>query len=369
MYTLLHQMAVPPVLFASRRFASVDALRGLSVAAMLVVNNPGDWSFVYAPLRHAQWHGCTPADLIFPFFLFVAGVSLNISLAPRLGAGAAPSKLGRALLWRALRIITLGLVLHLLAWWALSTGHFRPLGVLQRIGLCVLACGWLVLHATPRLQWTVIIALLLGYWVLMAVGGTFEPWINLASRIDAAVLGEHAHVFDVTTGRAHDPEGLLSTLPAIATTLLGARAGEWLRAGAMRRLLVAGLSGIALGLLWSTAFPLNKNLWTSSYVLWTTGWAALVLALFHWLMDVRGWPAIGNGLGRNAIAVYAGAAAFVYVLIGFDWLGPLYQITTASWMTPFLGPTAASLTWALAFTAAWWLLAWWFDRRGVYLKI
>jgi predicted acyltransferase len=362
-------MAMAPVLSASRRFVAVDALRGLTVAAMLVVNNPGDWGFVYAPLRHASWHGCTPTDLIFPFFLFVAGASLSLSLVPRLDAGAARSGLDRALLWRALRIIALGLALHALAFWALSAGHFRPMGVLQRIGLCVLASGWLVMHASPRIQWIVIAALMLGYWGLMAWGGSLEPWVNLASRIDAVVLGEHAYLFDAAAGRAHDPEGLLSTLPAIATTLLGARAGAWLRSGAMPRLVVAGVTSVALALLWSTVFPLNKNLWTSSYVLWTAGWASLVLALFHWLVEGRGWPAIGRSLGRNAIAVYAGSAALVYLLIRLGWLGPLYQTAIANWMTPWPGPTVASLTWALAFTAAWWLLAWWLDRRQLYFKI
>ena len=360
---------MPLVLSASRRFASVDALRGLSVAAMLVVNNPGDWIFVYAPLRHASWHGCTPTDLIFPFFLFVAGLSLNLSLTPRLEAGAARAELDRALFSRALRIIALGLGIHALAFWAASAEHFRPLGVLQRIGVCVLACGWLLIHARPRIQWMVIAALLPGYWGLMAWGGTFEPWINLASRIDAAVLGQHAFEVDAATGRAHDPEGLLSTLPAIATTLLGARAGAWLRSGATSRLITAGLSSVALGLLWSTVFPLNKNLWTSSYVLWTAGCAAVVLALFHALMDVRRWPAIGRSLGRNAIAVYAGSAALVYLLIGCGWLGPLYESAIASWMRPWLGPTAASLTWALAFTGAWWLLALGLDRRRIYFKV
>ena len=362
-------MAVPLTLPPPVRLASVDALRGLTVAAMLIVNTPGDWSHVYAPLRHATWHGCTPTDLIFPFFLFVAGISLTLSLAPRLAAGVSRAELARALSWRALRIIALGLALHALAWWAVSAEHFRPMGVLQRIGLCVLISGWLLVCTRPRTQWVIVAALLAGYWLLLVSGGTLAPWTNLASRIDASVLGQHAYEFDVATGRAHDPEGILSTLPAIATTLLGVRAGDWLRSGSTRNLLVLGFGGIVAGLVWSTMFPLNKNLWTSSYVLWSAGWASLALALFHELIDRRGWPSIGRSLGVNAIAVYAGSAALIYVLIAFGWLDPLYQALFARLMTPWFSPYAASLMWALAFTAFWWLVAWALDRRRVYLKI
>ena len=295
-------MAVPLPLSPGQRLASVDALRGLTVAAMLIVNNPGDWGHVYAPLRHAEWHGCTFTDLIFPLFLFVAGVSLSLSLSPRLEAGARGRDLDAALAWRALKIIALGLAIHALAGWAVSAEHFRPMGVLQRIGLCVLGSGWLLIHTQPRIQWVVIAALLLGYWSLIVWGGTFEPWLNLASRIDALLLGPHAYEFDASTGRAHDPEGLLSTLPAIATTLLGVRAGDWLRRGETRALIALAAAGLAGGLLWSSVFPFNKNLWTSSYVMWTAGWAALALVIFHELIDHRGGHV---GLEHAADALFA----------------------------------------------------------------
>jgi predicted acyltransferase len=343
-------------------------LRGLTVAAMLVVNNPGDWNHVYAPLRHAAWHGCTLTDLIFPLFLFVAGVSITLSIGARLAAGATPGALHRALTRRALRIIALGLALHGLAWWALSQEHFRPMGVLQRIGLCVLVSGWLAIYARPRAQWGAVAVLLLGYWMLLSWGGTVEPWINLASRLDTLILGRHAYQFDALTGRAHDPEGLLSTLPAIATTLLGVRAGEWLKAGDRRRLLALAIGALVCGLLWSSVLPLNKNLWTSSYVLWTAGWACLALLVLNELIDRRGWPAFGRSLGVNAIAVYAGSAALVYLLIACGWLGSL-QLFVARPLTRAFGPQATSLVWALIFTACWWLIAWTLDRRRIYFKI
>src|SRR5690606_33518591 len=178
-------------------------------------------------------------------------------------AGDNRGRLRRAVLWRAARIIGLGLLLHVVAWWLLDKEHFRPWGVLQRIGLCFAVAGLLALHLRARGQWRCVGALLLGYWGLLACFGGFEPWTNLASRIDAAMLGPHVYLFDPATGRGHDPEGLPSTLPAIATTLLGLRAGDWLRRGDVCRLCIAAAAALALGGLWSLAFPINKNLWTS----------------------------------------------------------------------------------------------------------
>ena len=354
---------------STRRFASVDALRGLTVAAMLLVNDPGDWGHVYWPLEHSEWNGCTPTDLVFPFFLFIVGVSIALGIVPLMEGGADRSALQRALLWRAARIVGVGLLLHLAAWWLLDKDHFRPWGVLQRIGLCFAVAGLLALHANVRAQWTCLAALLLGYWALLASTGGFEPWTNLASRIDAAMLGPHVYLFDPATGRGHDPEGLLSTLPAIATTLLGLRAGAWLRRGDLRRLCIAAVAALALGALWSLMFPLNKNLWTSSYVLWTGGWAMLALAACHVLVDVRGWPALGRSFGVNAIAAYAGSALMVYVLAALGWWAPIYRIAFADWMTPLFGPYVPSLAFALAFVALWWLVVAWMGHRGWRMRI
>ncbi|MGH8084831.1 MAG: acyltransferase family protein [Lysobacter sp.] len=353
----------------SRRFASVDAMRGLTVAAMLLVNTPGDWGHVYGPLLHSQWHGCTPTDLVFPFFLFIVGVSIALAIVPRMESGVGRGDLQRALLWRFARIVGIGLLLHLTAWWLLDTDHFRPWGVLQRIGLCFGVAGLLALHTRARVQWLCLIVLLLGYWGLLAWTGGFEPWTSLASRIDTAMLGPHAYLFDPATGHGHDPEGLLSTLPAIATTLLGLRAGDWLRHGHVRRLCLAGVTALALGALWSQVLPFNKNLWTSSYVLWTGGWAMLALAACHVLVDVHGWPALGRSFGVNAIAAYAGSALMVYVFAALGWWEPIYRIGFSGWMTPSFGPTLPSLAFALAFVALWWGIVRWMDRCGWHPKI
>jgi predicted acyltransferase len=351
------------------RFASVDALRGITVAAMLLVNNPGDWGHVYAPLLHAHWHGCTPTDLIFPMFLFIVGVSITLALVPRLERGDAPAAMTRTVLVRAARIIGLGLLLHLCALWAFDLAHYRVMGVLQRIGLCFAAAGLLALHARPRTQWLVLASLLVGYGALLAAGGSYEPFVNLASRIDHALLGVHAYQLDPASGRGHDPEGLVSTLGALATTVLGMRAGDWLRRGDSRALWLAGAIAMALGLAWSWWQPFNKNLWTPSYVLWTGGIACWVLAVVHWLVDRKGLPALGRAFGVNAIAAYAGSAFMLYALVAGGWLEPLYRVGFAGWMTPKFGPFVPSLAFAIAFVVVWWVVVRVLDARRIHFKI
>lgn len=340
------------------RLATVDALRGLTVAAMLVVNDPGDWGHVFAPLEHAAWHGCTPTDLIFPLFLFIVGVSIAL---------AGPTT-DRAVVWRALRIVALGLLLHAVAHWAMGTREFRPMGVLQRIGVCYGGAALLARHTRARTQWGVFAAILVGYGALLAWGGALTPTDNLASRIDTALLGRFAYAFDATTGRGHDPEGLLATLPALATMLLGVRAGAWLRAGAVRALCVAALVALLLGAAWSLWQPLNKQLWTSSFVLWSGGWALALLVLAHALVDRLGAPPWGRAFGVNAIAAYAGAWLMTCALEGLHWGTPLYAQGFA-WLAPALTAEGASLAYALAFTAFWWVLMRGLAQRGVRLRI
>ena len=351
------------------RLASVDVLRGLTVAAMLLVNNPGDWGHVYAPLLHASWHGFTPTDLIFPLFLFIVGVSISLALGRQLERGRAPSALIRPVLARAARIIGLGLLLHLCAWWAFDLEHYRVMGVLQRIGLCYLLAAAVMLYAPARVQWALLVALLLGYWGLLAAGGSLQPMDNVASRVDTALLGVHAYQYDPATGRGHDPEGLVSTLGAMASTLLGLRAGDWLRHGQRRALLAATLATMGLALLWQAWLPFNKNLWTPSYVLWTGGLAMALLLLAHGLVDRRGWPAWGRSFGVNAIAAYAGSAFMLYALAALGWLDPLYRHGFADWMTPRFGPYLPSLAHAVAFVALWWGIVRWLDARKFYFKL
>lgn len=346
------------------RFASVDVLRGLAVAAMLLVNHPGDWGHVYAPLEHAQWNGCTPTDLIFPVFLFVVGVSIALAMANVPGdAVAHRALLGKAWL-RALRLVLLGLALHAVAMWAYDNSYFRPWGVLQRIGLCFGIAASAQLYLRPRGQWIAIVALLLGYWALLATTGGLAEWDNIASRLDAWMLGPNAYRFDPATQRGHDPEGLLATLPSIATTLLGIRAGAWLRERGNAALLPAAAVALALGWLWAQALPWNKNLWTPSYVAWSAGWALLLLAACHWMFDLRGLPPLGRSMGINAIVAYAGSWLMACVLERFGLLGALYRDAMQPAIAPLLGDKAASLAFAVIFIAFWWLAMWAMRRKG-----
>lgn len=353
---------------SARRFDSVDALRGITVAAMLLVNNPGDWSHVYAPLLHAHWHGCTPTDLIFPFFLFVVGVSIALGIVPRVEAGGELGRLRGRIARRALKILLLGLALHAVAMWCLDKPHFRPWGVLQRIGLCFFAAGLLATWVKPLQLGLLAIGILLADWTLMAPSG-YAPLTNLASRVDTALLGSLVYEFDPATGMGHDPEGLLSTLPALSTTLLGVLAGQWLRQGRSAWLPVAGLIALVLGAAWSPWLPFNKNLWTPSFVLWTAGWALLVLWALHQLIDRRGWPPLGKAFGINAITVYGGSALMVYVLAGLGWWEALYRVGFADWMTPRFGPYVPSLVFALVFVGLWWCVAKCMQRAGLIVKV
>ncbi|MBT2766958.1 DUF1624 domain-containing protein [Stenotrophomonas sp. ISL-67] len=351
---------------ASSRMGSIDALRGLTVAAMLLVNNPGDWNHVYAPLLHAEWHGFTPTDLIFPLFLFIAGVSMAFSLVPRAADPTARPALGRTLLQRALRILLAGALLHVLAWWLFDLPAYRIWGVLQRIALCVAVVGMLAIHARQRTQWWVLGGLLLAYAALLRGADTLEPWLNPVSRADTALFAPFLYRYDAITRLGHDPEGLLSSAGAIATTLLGLIAGRWLRAGSVGALAGLGLVLLGGGLLLAPVLPFNKNLWTPSYVLWTGGLSIAALLLAHLLVDRYHWPALGRRFGVNAIAAYLGSSVMALVLIASGAWAACYAALARA--LPAM-PELASLLCAVGFVLFWWGGAWALDRRRVYLKI
>ncbi|HET7268342.1 MAG TPA: DUF5009 domain-containing protein, partial [Oleiagrimonas sp.] len=323
---------------------------------------------VFWPLDHAEWNGTTPTDFIFPMFLFVMGVSIALAILPRLEAGKATSVLRNAALWRAVRIVALGLAINVLAAWLLPGRDMRWCGVLQRIGICFAIAGMLAIYVRQRTWWIVIGALLAGYALILWFGGPLDKWVNIDDRVDTWVFGHYVWDFNSATGQGHDPEGLLSTLGALATSLLGLCAGVWLRKRRIRTLLIAAVTCIIAGYAWSFWIPLNKNLWTSSFVLWTAGFSALVLAAFHWMMDVRQWPPIGRRFGVNAITAYAGAEAMEVLLPATGLQAMLYTPLSAA-ITPWAGPYVASLTFAVLFVVLWWIIVWVMDRNRWYLKI
>jgi predicted acyltransferase len=373
---------------APPRLLSVDALRGLTVAAMVLVNNPGTWSAVYGPLQHAEWHGWTPTDMVFPFFLFVVGVSIPLALGPALERDA--SGLPVRVLRRAAVIFALGLLLHALPFFPLAT--LRIPGVLQRIAVCYLLAALLVGATRGARGWRVQAvtagALLVGYWLLMTKvaapgqeAGDLSPDGNLAGYVDRLVLGSR-HIWQAT--RVYDPEGILSTLPATATTLLGVLAGHWVRAGQVAGragaqivggLAVGGVAAAALGWLWGLSFPVNKPLWTSSYALLMAGLAALVLAACHWVIEVRdrrGWAAPFALLGVHALTLFflSSLMAKVLFIVRVGAGGPRLQ----TWLfehvfAPWASPVDASLAYALAYVLLWWALMWALDRSGLRLRV
>ena len=364
----------------SQRLVSLDAFRGLTIAAMILVNNPGSWGAVYPPLAHAQWHGWTPTDLIFPFFLFIVGVSMTFSFAKRLEASDR-SHLYRQVFRRAGIIYGLGLLLS--AFPDFDIGNLRYVGVLPRIAVVYLLTSLIVLNLPRRAQVWVFTGILLVYWALMKLvpvpgfgAGVLTPEGNLAGWIDSVLL----------PGRLYqgtwDPEGLLSTLPAIATALSGVFTGYWLQSGRgraeiARGMLVAGGLAVVAGLLWSPWFPINKNLWTSSYVLFSSGAALVCLATCYWLIDFKGyrrWAQPAVVLGVNAIAVFVLSGLVTRLLIRIHVPADPDPITLKQWIYETLfaswsSPMNASLAYAVAYLLFWWVLMALLYRREIFIKI
>lgn len=364
---------------------SLDLFRGATIAAMILVNNPGDGSTNYWPLKHAEWNGWTPTDLVFPFFLFIVGVAMAYSFSSRLKRGEPRPKLLQHILWRGLILFSLGLFLNgfpnhyqLDSW--------RVYGVLQRIAICYVIVGTLALFTTKRAWIAVTIACLVSYWIIMRyvpVPGfgvpthnmpLLDPDRNLAAWLDRKLLA--GHLYDVT----RDPEGVISTIPALATCLLGLLTGDWLRSARSTRnklleMFVAGLVGVLAGELWNPWFPINKNLWTSSFVLFTTGSALVALSLSYWILDVQCWRGLWAKFflvfGMNPITAYVFAELIAHWIDrmtlkgGLTWQEALYRST----FEPLANPYQASLLYAITFVLMCWLAMWQLHRKRIFLKI
>ena len=362
-----------------QRLLSLDVFRGLTMAAMVIVNNPGDWGTVYAPLLHAEWHGCTPTDLIFPFFLFIVGVSITLS---RKSAGWG------SILRRSAIIFALGLFLA--GYPRFNLDRWRIPGVLQRIAICYLvAAGIYRMTGSGRRRQSIVIGALaailaLAYWaVLMLVpppGGTagdLTPDGNLGAWLDRALMDGHLW------RPRWDPEGLLSTVPAISTTLLGILAGlclggEWTPSRKAGALALGGAAAAAIGLAWGVVFPINKSLWTSSYAFFTAGCASLLLSACYWAIDVKGWRRLTAPLvilGVNAITLFVGSGLLVKTLALIRVDGPEGRDIAVSrwaylnWFVPFAEPKNASLLHALANLLILFALLAWMYRRRLFLRV
>lgn len=367
---------------ASQRLLSLDVFRGLTIAGMILVNNPGSWSAIYWPLAHAEWHGWTPTDLIFPFFLFIVGVAMPFSFANRAKRGDSRGVLLKHSLFRALLIFAIGL--SMAAWPFFRLGTLRIPGVLQRIAVCYLFASLAFLFLGRRGRIVTAALLLLGYWAAMVLipvpgygAGRLDVEGNLAAFVDRLIL--LGHLWKPTW----DPEGPLSTFPAIATAILGTFLGEFLRkkpapGEAVRTMFLWGIAGLAAGQLWHFAFPINKNLWTSSYVIFTAGFACVLLAICYWLIDMKGWkgwaaPFVWYGMNPLALFVFSGLLAkemAIRKVVGTD--GALVTVKGyiyGNFFAPLASPKNASLLFALAYVGFWLAIAWILYRRKIFIKI
>lgn len=368
------------------RLISLDAFRGATIALMILVNTPGTWGHVYAPLRHAQWHGCTLTDLVFPFFLFIIGVSMRFSFEKYEFCKWGP--LFKKVVWRTITIFTIGLLLNAFPFvrqdWDWS--HFRIMGVLQRIALAYIMASFIVVRADIIGIVKISLGLLFGYWILLMGYGWYsglDPYAlksNLILIVDAYIFGEN-HLYG-GTGIPFDPEGLLSTIPSIVTVLIGFLVGTMIKTAEdhkdnTQRMAVLGALLIIFGWGWGFVFPINKQLWTSSYVLYTSGIATVVLAGLIWLVDVKGlktWTKPFVIFGANAIFLYATSSIWAKILLKIRFeldgkmisgYGYLYQTV----FQPFAGDLNGSFLFALFHVFMFWLILAWMYRKKIFIKI
>ena len=365
---------------APGRLQSLDAFRGFTIAAMVLVNNPGDWSTLYSQLAHAKWHGWTFTDWIFPFFLFIGGVSMALSLARQVHVdkGVLLAKLAK----RAALIFLIGFALNLIPAFDFST--VRIPGVLQRIALCTVLAAPIVVFFSWRGQLAWIAGLLTLYSVLMLAvpvpgigAGVLEPGMDFGAYIDRMLMDGHLW----KQSKTWDPEGLVSTIPAVCSQLFGVLAGRWLLAGASRAettvwLLLAGLLMLWLGAILDTILmPINKSLWTPSFAVFMTGWALLLFGAFYWLLDGATQPALREAAARwsKPFIIYGMNALFIFAFSGLvaKMLG--WAKLTAVLYAPVkalpIGAVNTSLLYALLFNAAMFAVAWAMWRRQWFIKV
>lgn len=370
------------------RMMALDVMRGLTVALMILVNNPGSWQYVYAPLRHAQWNGLTPTDLVFPFFMFIMGISTAFSL--RRYGFRLNGELSRKIIRRTVVIFVIGLLIDrfsALCWgvagdsWltgltaAFDMSDIRVLGVLQRLALCYCAAAFLGAVLTKRTLAVLIGVVLVGYSVILLIFDGFEfAESNIIGVVDRALLGENHMYHEYAFGRrlALDPEGVLSTIPSIAHTLIGFLGGRMLISTRnldrrMLNLLLIGSSMALVGWLLSYGVPVNKKVWSPTFVLTTCGMASSLLALLIWVIDVKGWRRL-----FDPFLVFGVNPLFLYVLsdvlaILFGVLAPEFLYGVFSTVCP-VGEMASAAA-GLLFVFICWIIGYPLYRRRIFIKI
>ena len=368
------------------RFIALDIFRGATMALMVIVNTPGTWAYVYSPLRHAQWHGCTLTDLVFPFFLFIIGVAMRFSFDKYDICKYGP--LFNKIIFRTITIFIIGLLLNAFPFirqdWDWSS--FRILGVLQRIALAYFFASFIVLRFDVKGIVNISFILLVGYWITLMAYGWYsgqDPYAlktNLILVVDQFLLGE-SHLYG-GTGIQFDPEGLLSTIPSVVTVLIGFLVGTMIKTtndheDNAQRMAVLGSLLIIIGWLWGFIFPINKQIWTSSYVLYTGGIAIILLAGLVWLVDIKKinwWTKPFVILGSNAIFLYALSSIWVKILlkITFEFEGKMisgYSYLYKTIFQPLAGNINGSLLFAFFHVLIFLLILTWMFRKKIYIKI
>ena len=369
-----------------QRLLSLDAFRGFTIAAMLLVNNPGDWAHLYGPLAHAHWNGWTFTDWIFPFFVYISGISMTMSLGRRAALGSDKSALLMQTVRRGLVIIAIGLALNFIP--AFDLGSLRIPGVLQRLGLCTILTAPLVLFFNWRQQVAWLVGLLMAYTLIQfivpvpdAAGlihtGSLQPGEDVGAWLDRLLMDGHLW----KTSKTWDPEGLLSTVPAVASQLAGVLVGHWLSGKRLPSekamwLLVSGLACLWAGQLMDAwLMPINKSLWTPSFVVFMAGWANLVFGVFYWLLDAMPLPLARARMARWAhpLVVFGMNALFLFALSGLvaKMLGALklHAALYAPIVALDLAPVNASLLFAIGFVTAMYVVAWVMWKKRWFVKV
>ena len=373
-----------------QRLLSLDFFRGLTVAAMILVNNPGSWGHIYSPLEHAEWNGCTPTDLVFPCFLFIVGVPIAYAMGSKKDDPASHKKTLFKAFKRALVLFGLGLILSFFPRnfadfdFVNALQHVRIPGVLQRIGVVFFIASVIFLKLSTKNIYRTFILILFGYWLLMifvpvpGVGyANLEKETNLGAWLDRTILTE-AHLWKAA--KTWDPEGILSTLPAIATGLFGVLVGIYLRrkdvevGTKMAWLFSAGVAAVLLGLLWDLEFPINKALWTSSYVLYTGGLATIFLALSYWIIDANNYNRFTKPFvvyGINAITVFF-VSGLLPRLLNMIKIKPDTGALTwfnQTFFTPYFSPINASLAYAIFVVLFFYVILWAMYKKNIIIKV
>ena len=377
-----------PATPSSSRLLSLDIFRGLCVAGMILVDNPGKDDSSYAAITHTVWNGWTPADFIFPSFMFLVGASMVLSFHMRLERGESRSQIFRHALQRTLILIVLGLLTNAFPLYHLA--DWRIEGVLQRIAVCYLLAGILVLWSDWRGQLLALAACLIGYWALMrfvpvpgfGVPGRDIPFTdpdrNWVAWLDRKLFP--GRLYNVT----RDPEGLISNIPALGTTLLGVLTGHWLRSGRDKativfRIVLLGGFCVLAGLVWNPSFPINKNLWTSSFVLFSGGLSLVTLAIFYWVVEIKSWRGAWTTLflvfGMNSVAGFVADAlvwgpGYSFTVKGSDGTAiPWHEAANTQIARLGLNPANTSLIYSLGAVLFCWFLLWLLWRRRIFLKV